>query len=79
MQKGLTRFEFFLNQLQILLTAAAKEKNPALWLYRNNARTPLFMLEALSKMYADIHNKKRFTKIYDHFKMAEDALGAIDY
>lgn len=79
MQKGLTRFEFFLNQLQKLLTAAVKEKNPALWLYRNNARTPLFMLEALSKMYADIHNKKRFTKINEHFKQVEDALGAVDY
>ncbi|MEO6228615.1 MAG: hypothetical protein ABJB11_09950 [Ferruginibacter sp.] len=79
MQKGLIRFEFFLNQLQTLLTAAAKEKNPALWLYRNNARTPLFMLEALSKMYAELHNKKRFSKINAHFKMAEDALGAVDY
>ncbi len=58
---------------------AARQKNPALWLYRNNARTPLFMLEALAKMYSDFHNRKKFTKIKEHFKLLEDTLGAIDY
>lgn len=79
MKPGLSRFNYFLNQLQPLLTTAGKQKNPALWLYRNNARTPLFMLEALAKMYADFHNKKKFTKIKAHFKLLEDTLGAIDY
>ncbi len=79
MKPGLSRFNYFFNQLQPILTTAAKQKNPALWLYRNNARTPLFMLEALSKMYAGFHNKKKFTKIKEHFKLLEDALGAIDY
>ncbi|MFT3683233.1 MAG: hypothetical protein QM791_23440 [Ferruginibacter sp.] len=77
--KGQERFTFFLNQLKTLLEKAAKQKNPALWLYRNNARTPLFMLEALAKLYSGIHNKKKFTKIKEHFKLLEDALGAIDY
>lgn len=79
MHKGEQRFEFFCTQLQALLSKAAKQKNPALWLYSNNARTPLFMLEALAKMYAALHNKKKFTKIKEHFKLLEDALGAIDY
>ncbi len=79
MKKGLSRFEFFFNQLQTLLNAAAKQKNPALWLYRNNARTPLFMLEALAKLYAELHNNKKFSKIKEHFKLLEDGLGAIDY
>ena len=79
MHKGEQRFNFFLNQLQTLLDKAAKQKNPALWLYTNNARTPLFMLEALAKIYTEIHNKKRFTKIKEHFKLLEDALGAVDY
>jgi hypothetical protein len=79
MKNGLARFEYFLNQLQTLLTKAVKQKNPALWLYQNNARTPLFMLEGLSKLYAGIHNKKKFSKIKEHFKLLEDALGAIDY
>lgn len=79
MKNGEQRFNFFLNQLQELLTKSSKQKNPALWLYRNNARTPLFMLEALSKLYAGIHNKKKFTKLKDRFKQLEDAIGAIDY
>jgi len=79
MKPGLSRFEHFINKLQPILNTASKQKNPALWLYRNNARTPLFMLEALSKMYSDFHNSKKFTKIKEHFKLLEDTLGAIDY
>lgn len=79
MKNGSARFEFFLTQLQTLLTKSAKQKNPALWLYQNNVRTPLFMLEALAKMYSSIHNKKKFAKIKEHFKLLEDVLGAIDY
>jgi hypothetical protein len=79
MKKGVERFEFFLSQVQDLLDKAAKQKNPGLWLYRNNMRTPLFMLEGLSKVYSGIHNKKKFDKLKEHFKILEDALGAIDY
>ena len=79
MKKGPIRFNYFLDQLQVLLTSASKQKNPALWLYQNNARTPLFMLEGLAKLYAGIHNKKRFSKLKEHFKLLEDGLGAIDY
>jgi hypothetical protein len=79
MKKGQERFNNYLNQLQVLLTKAAKQKNPALWLYRNNARTPLFMLEGLAKIYTGLHNKKRFTKLKENFKLLEDTLGAIDY
>jgi hypothetical protein len=79
MKNGFSRFEYHLAALQILLTKAAKQKNPALWLYQNNARTSLFMLEGLAKLYAGIHNKKKFSKIKEHFKLLEDALGAIDY
>jgi hypothetical protein len=79
MKNGPIRFEYFLNQLQGLLVKSAKQKNPALWLYQNNARTPLFMLEGLAKMYAGIHNKKKFSKLKEHFKLLEDAIGQIDY
>ena len=79
MKNGEARFEYFLNQLQELLVKASRQKNAALWLYRNNARTPLFMLEALAKMYAAIHNKKKFTKLKEQFKLLEDAIGAIDF
>jgi len=79
MKNGITRFNYHLDQLQALLTKAEKQKNPGLWLYQNNARTPLFMLEGLAKMYAYLHDKKKFTKLKERFKLLEDILGAIDY
>lgn len=79
MKNGNKRFEYFLSQLETLLLKSEKQKNPALWLYQNNARTPLFMLEGLAKLYAGIHNKKKFTKLKSHFKLLEDGIGAIDY
>ena len=66
MKNGLLRFDFYLNQLEALLVKSSKQKNPALWLYQNNARTPLFMLEGLAKLYSGIHNKKKFEKIKAH-------------
>lgn len=79
MKNGLQRFVFFLDKLEILLLKASVQKNPALWLYSNDARTPLFMLEGLAKLYSGLHNKKKFEKIKAHFKLLEDAIGAIDY
>ncbi|MEJ7586570.1 MAG: hypothetical protein WKI04_03300 [Ferruginibacter sp.] len=79
MKPGLPRFNYFLGQVQPILTTAGKQKNPALWLYRNDARTPLFMLEGLAKIYAELHNKKLFTKVKEHFKLLEDALGGIEF
>lgn len=74
-----TIFEYHLQQVSTLLEKAAKQKNPALWLYRNNGRTPFFMLEGLAKLHAGIHNKKKFSKLKEQFKLVEDAIGAIDY
>ena len=79
MKNGLLRFEYYLNQLQELLVKSSKQKNPGLWLYQHNARTPLFMLEGLAKLYSGIHNKNKFEKLKAHFKLLEDALGQIDY
>ena len=79
MNKGILRFEMFLQQFEKILFKAASQKNPALYLFQNNARTPLFMLEGLAKLYSGIHNQKKFSKLKEHFKLLEDALGAIDY
>jgi hypothetical protein len=79
MIKGPARFLFYLTHLQTLLDKAAKQKNPALWLYKNDARTPLFMLEGLAKLYISVNNPKKFTKLKAQFKLLEDTLGAIDY
>ena len=79
MKNGQARFNYHLSKLEELITKSCKQKNPALWLYQNNARTPLFMLEGLAKLYAGIHNKKKFSKIKEHVKLLEDAIGQIDY
>lgn len=79
MKNGQLRFEYYLKQLEELLTKSSKQKNPGLWLYQNNARTPLFMLEGLAKLYGGIHNKKKFGKLKVHFKLLEDAIGQVDY
>lgn len=76
---GFEKFDYFLSQLEQLLAKAAKQKNPALWLYRNNARTPLFMLEALARINSAIYKEWKFIKLDAQFKLLEDLLGAIDY
>ncbi len=79
MKIGIERFEFYLAKLEELFIQASREKNPGLWLYINDARTPAFMLEGLAKLYAGLHNEKRFSKIKEDLKMLEDTLGTIDY
>ncbi len=79
MSNGKTRFEHWLTILEPLFKQASVNENPALWLYQNDARTPLFMLEALAKMYTQLHDKKKFKKIHKWAKELEDAIGAIDY
>lgn len=79
MKPGAERFEFYLQKLEPLLQQAALENNPAQYLFNNDARTPLFMLEGLSRLYGNLHNKKKFEKLKERFKQLEDGLGAVDY
>ncbi|MES2777795.1 MAG: hypothetical protein V4722_26685 [Bacteroidota bacterium] len=76
---GLERFNYYLQLLEPMLDKANTSENPALVLYQLNARTPLFMLEALTRIYEKIHNKKIFGKQKVHFKLLEDMLGAVDH
>jgi hypothetical protein len=79
MKQGKDRFDFQLNKVNILLKESISHENPALWLFLHDLRTPMFMLESLSKMYAQFHNKAFFTELNERFKEVEDVLGAIDY
>lgn len=79
MKPGKRKFLFYLDQIEAQLTEAAKDINPALWLYTHNTRTPLFMLEGLAKLYASLHNRNRFEKIKAQVKLLEDGIGKIDY
>jgi hypothetical protein len=79
MNNGLRRFTFYTEQIKALLDKAMEQKDPAMWLLSNNARTPFFMLEGLAKIYSGMHNTKKFKKLRGHFKSIEDGLGQIDY
>lgn len=79
MKQGQQRFERYIIQIETLLAQANESKQPAIWLYQNDARTPFFMLEALGKLYADMHDKKKFKKIKSWAKEIEDGLGVIDF
>jgi hypothetical protein len=79
MARGFDRFNFYLIQLNEAFNKARQDKNPALWLLSNNIRTPFFMLQALAKLYAELHNSRLFEKLKDQFKEIEDGLGRIDY
>lgn len=76
---GGQRFNYFLEQLQAALTKSEITENPALSLYEQNVRTPIFMLEALARIYKNLHDKKLFEKLNEDFKVFEDMLGAVDY
>lgn len=71
-------FLHYSEQLQALLTKAAGHDNPALWLYKNDARTPLFMLEALTRLHNKAFDEKLFDKWNKRFKKLEDLFGQID-
>ncbi len=79
MKQGKARFQYQLDKVEKLFSEAQHQENPALWLYLHDLRTPMFMLEGLSKMYAQLHDKKAFTKLRDTFKVVEDMIGAVDY
>jgi hypothetical protein len=79
MTKGYPRFEFYLNQLGELMKNAEGQEDRAMWLFKNSARTPFFMLEALSRLHEKIDDHKAFMKLRSQFKQAEDMLGVIDY
>ena len=72
-------FLYYSQQLQVLLTKASKESNPTLWLYHNDVRTILFMLEALTRLHDKAFDEKLFTKWNKRFKKLEDLFGEIDH
>jgi hypothetical protein len=79
MTQGKLRFDIQIGKIQVLFNQARTKENPALWLFLHDLRTPMFMLESLGKIYAELIDKKFFTGLRDAFKQVEDALGALDY
>lgn len=79
MKTGKKVFELQLTKIAALLTYAAKQNNPAMWLFLNDLRTPMFMLEALARIYMKVYGSNELEKCKEKFKALEDALGAVDY
>lgn len=72
-------FRFYTRRLELKLKKAAQSKDAAWYLYRNSARTDLFMLEALTKLYLKDTEDRSIAKWFRRFKKLEDSLGVIDY
>ena len=77
-KKEINPFLYYSSQLQTLFTKAASQKDPAMWLYKNDARTLLFMLEALTRLHSKAFDEKLFEKWSKRFKKLEDLFGEID-
>lgn len=76
---GKSRFIHFLTKIESILDEAASSDDPGRFIYSSDMRTPLFMLEALSRIYKKIHAHKKIKKINTEFKDLEDFLGQIDF
>ena len=67
-------------KIAALLSEVTKQANPAIWLYLNDLRTPMFMLEATSRMCEKLYDDAPFfLKMKEQYKAVEDAVGALDY
>ncbi len=79
MKQGKARFLYFLSKVEVLFENAKSEKNIANYLFLNDLRTPMFMLEGLSKLYTKINDEHIFDSLKEQFKLIEDALGGIGF
>ncbi len=79
MNKNFNPLLSYSKKLQDLFVKASKQENPALFLYQKDARTPMFMLEALTRLHDKSFEDKVYKKWNKRFKKLEDFLGQIDY
>ena len=79
MNPGKEIFNLHLANTEKLLYEAKNQSNPAIWLFENGLRTPMFMLEATARVYEKIYDSKDLEKRKEQIKLVEDAIGAVDY
>lgn len=70
--------QFFCKQIIDVFQKAIANPDPASFLHRNKARTPLFMAESLARILAETEHGKKYKKAFKLFKKLEDVLGLID-
>ncbi len=76
---GYSRFIVQLSKLYYSLSNSAQKEDPASFLFDPVVRQNFFYLEALSRIYRKIHDRKMFDLLRNEFKMVEDQLGKIDF
>jgi len=80
MNQNNIQFDIHLNKISTFLEEAKTTEDPAVYLFQNDFRAPLFQLEALARIYSSTGpDKKKFDKMREKFKLLEDILGSIDY
>jgi hypothetical protein len=79
MNPGKEIFNLHLSKVENLLNEAKNQQNPALWLFENGLRTPMFMLEATARVYEKVYDSKDLEKRKEQIKTVEDAIGAVDH
>ena len=70
--------QIYCKQLLQQFTQSKNTKNPALFLYANNARTPLFMAESITRILTSLNANTLYEKWHKVFKKLEDSFGEID-
>ncbi len=68
----------YVERLLDLFHQAMASPDPALFLFKNDARTPLFMAEALIRLLNAVEKNEKTAKALKLFKKLEDKLGIID-
>jgi hypothetical protein len=78
MEKFFNPYIFYRKKLWSKLNLASKKSDPALWLYQNDARTDLFMLQSIARLMWKYKPDKENGKLRLRFKELEDMLGRVD-
>ena len=71
-------FQHYCKQLISIFKKAKESTNPALYLYKNNARTIIFMAESLLRISNKLFEDKQIKGWHSTIKKLEDQLGEID-
>lgn len=79
MKFGYLRFVKQMDNIGAILEKASRSDDPVEYVYKNDLRTPFFMVEGLCRLYQDLHNGKTFKKMLEQAKLVEDALGMYDF
>lgn len=79
MAAAIERFNVQTDELTAILSRIKNQKEKGRQFYKNKARNVIFRLEALCRVYREIHDKKTFDNWYKKFKTLEDILGVLDY